>query len=61
MTKPVKVFFDIAVNSKPVGRMTFRLFNDHVPKTSENFRALCTGEKGKSALSGMPLTYKKSK
>ncbi|KAF9897587.1 peptidylprolyl isomerase protein, partial [Lobosporangium transversale] len=58
MTKPVKVFFDIAINQKPAGRMTFKLFNETVPKTAENFRALCTGEKGKSPLSGMPLTYK---
>ncbi|ORZ28526.1 putative cytosolic cyclophilin [Lobosporangium transversale] len=61
MTKPVKVFFDIAINQKPAGRMTFKLFNETVPKTAENFRALCTGEKGKSPLSGMPLTYKGSK
>ncbi|KAF9316887.1 hypothetical protein BGZ91_005474 [Linnemannia elongata] len=61
MTKSAKVFFDIAINQKPAGRLTFKLFNETVPKTAENFRALCTGEKGKSALSGMPLTYKGSK
>ncbi|KAG2232675.1 hypothetical protein INT48_006854 [Thamnidium elegans] len=41
-----KVFFDVAVNGQPSGRMTFKLFSDVVPKTAENFRALCTGEKG---------------
>lgn len=41
-----KVFFDISINDKPAGRVTFELFNDIVPRTAENFRALCTGEKG---------------
>ena len=40
-----KVFFDIAVKGKKAGRVTFKLY-DGTPKTSENFRALCTGEKG---------------
>ncbi|XP_053143305.1 peptidyl-prolyl cis-trans isomerase A-like [Hemicordylus capensis] len=39
------VFFDIAVDGKPLGRVTFELFNDKVPKTAENFHALSTGEK----------------
>ncbi|RHZ50202.1 peptidylprolyl isomerase [Aspergillus thermomutatus] len=42
----VKTFFDITINGQPAGRITFKLFNDVVPKTAENFRALCTGEKG---------------
>ncbi|KAG1053242.1 hypothetical protein G6F43_004672 [Rhizopus delemar] len=54
-----KVFFDIAVNGQHSGRMTFKLFSDTVPKTAENFRALCTGEKGKG-ISGKPLHYKNS-
>ncbi|KAL0082091.1 peptidyl-prolyl cis-trans isomerase cyp5 [Phycomyces blakesleeanus] len=54
-----KVFFDIAVNGKPAGRMTFKLFADTVPKTAENFRALCTGEKG-IGKSGKPLHFKGS-
>ncbi|KAI8381017.1 peptidyl-prolyl cis-trans isomerase cyp5 [Radiomyces spectabilis] len=54
-----KVFFDIAINGKPSGRMTFKLFSDTVPKTAENFRALCTGEKG-TGVSGKPLHYKGS-
>jgi cyclophilin family peptidyl-prolyl cis-trans isomerase len=41
-----KVFFDINMNGKEEGRITFELFNEKVPKTAENFRALCTGEKG---------------
>ncbi|KAJ2231467.1 cytochrome P450 cyp2 [Coemansia sp. RSA 1722] len=41
-----KVFFDITVNDAPLGKIVMELFADVVPKTAENFRALCTGEKG---------------
>ncbi|XP_056611524.1 E3 SUMO-protein ligase RanBP2-like [Triplophysa dalaica] len=44
-TNPV-VYFSIAVDDEPFGRITMELFSHIVPKTSENFRALCTGEKG---------------
>ncbi|XP_024244181.1 peptidyl-prolyl cis-trans isomerase A [Oncorhynchus tshawytscha] len=40
------VYFDIAADNQPVGRVTFELNADVVPKTAENFRALCTGEHG---------------
>lgn len=40
------VFFEIDINGQAAGRITFELFADTVPKTAENFRALCTGEKG---------------
>jgi len=45
MSRP-RVYFDITIDDKPAGRITFELFNDVVPKTAENFRALCTSEKG---------------
>lgn len=53
-------FFDIKIGAKPAGRIIFKLYNDVVPKTAENFRALCTGEKG-TGQSGKPLSYKGSK
>ncbi|CAG7838012.1 unnamed protein product [Allacma fusca] len=43
---PVKVFFDVSADSTPLGRIIMELREDVVPKTAENFRALCTGEKG---------------
>ncbi|XP_062586965.1 peptidyl-prolyl cis-trans isomerase A-like [Saccostrea cucullata] len=39
-------FFDVTIDKKPAGRICFELRADVVPKTAENFRALCTGEKG---------------
>ncbi|WP_274559949.1 peptidylprolyl isomerase [Streptomyces spiramyceticus] len=41
-----KVYFDITINDEPAGRISFNLYDDVVPKTTENFRALATGEKG---------------
>ena len=54
-----RVFFDVEINGESVGRITFGLFGDVVPKTAENFRALCTGEKG-TGKSGKPLCYRNS-
>jgi peptidyl-prolyl isomerase F (cyclophilin D) len=41
-----KCFLDITADGKPLGRIVVELRSDVVPKTAENFRALCTGEKG---------------
>ena len=45
MTNP-KVFFDMTIGGNDAGRIIMELRADVVPKTAENFRALCTGEKG---------------
>jgi peptidyl-prolyl isomerase D len=53
------VYFDISADDAAQGRVVFELFDDVVPKTAENFRALCTGEKGVGSM-GKPLHYKGS-
>ena len=58
MSNP-RVYFDISIGGRSAGRIVFELFADVVPKTAENFRALCTGEKGIGS-SGKPLHYKGS-
>ena len=54
-----RVFFDMAIGGKPAGRIVMELYADTTPRTAENFRALCTGEKGVGK-AGKPLHYKGS-
>merc|ERR1712196_26067 len=58
MPNPI-VFFDVTIGGQQAGRITMELYADKTPKTAENFRALCTGEKGVGK-SGKPLHYKGS-
>jgi len=57
------VFFDMAEGegdeSEKLGRIVIQLYADITPRTAENFRALCTGEKGNGSI-GLPLHYKGS-
>jgi len=53
-----KVFFEITIDGEKAGKLTINLFNDKTPKCAENFRALCTGEKGKSKQNWKPMHYK---
>lgn len=52
-----QVFFEIGLNGASDGKIVMELFSDVVPKTSENFRCLCTGELGKSKISSFDLHY----
>ncbi|XP_010935780.1 peptidyl-prolyl cis-trans isomerase CYP63 isoform X2 [Elaeis guineensis] len=54
------VFLDISIDGNRAERIVIELFSDVVPKTAENFRALCTGEKGIGASTGKSLHYKGS-
>uniref|UniRef100_A0A2D4PCK3 Peptidyl-prolyl cis-trans isomerase n=2 Tax=Micrurus surinamensis TaxID=129470 RepID=A0A2D4PCK3_MICSU len=40
------VYLDISADDEPLGHVRIELFSNVVPRTAENFRALCTGEKG---------------
>lgn len=53
-------YFDISIGGQKAGRIVFSLYSDLVPKTTENFRQLCTGEAG-TGKAGKPLSYKGSK
>ncbi|KAF8471185.1 cyclophilin-like domain-containing protein [Kalaharituber pfeilii] len=55
----VRCFMDLSIGGKKPERVTFELYNDITPKTCENFRALCTGEKGMGQM-GKTLHYKGS-
>ncbi|KAM7521644.1 hypothetical protein LguiA_011546 [Lonicera macranthoides] len=61
MNKNPIVFLDVSVNGDPAEKIVIELFADVVPRTAENFRALCTGEKGVEVSSGKPLHYKGTK
>jgi peptidylprolyl isomerase len=58
MSNPT-VYFDMTAGGEAIGRIKMELFNDIVPRTAENFRCLCTGERGMGQ-QGKPLHFKGS-
>jgi cyclophilin family peptidyl-prolyl cis-trans isomerase len=55
--KQPRVYLEFTIGSKNVGRVTFELFSDITPLTAENFRAMCTGEKGLGPTTRAKLHY----
>eukprot|EP00760_Papus_ankaliazontas_P015373 PhM_4_TR16489/c0_g1_i1/m.77355/K01802/E5.2.1.8; peptidylprolyl isomerase len=55
------VYFDIQVGAKVAGRVLIELFHDTCPKTCENFRALCTGNRGRDTVTNDRLSYRGSR
>lgn len=53
-----RCFLDISIGGELEGRIVVEVYSDVVPKTAENFRALCTGEKGIGPNTGAALHYK---
>jgi len=54
-----QVFFDVAIDGAPSGRIVCELYSDVVPRTVENFKSLCTGIRGQGRR-GFPLHYRGS-
>lgn len=52
------VYFDIKQGDSDLGRVVMQLYADITPKTAQNFKVLCTGEKGNGSKSGKPLHFK---
>ncbi|KAI4330626.1 hypothetical protein MLD38_028898 [Melastoma candidum] len=53
-----RCYLDIRIGEELEGRIVVELYPDVVPRTAENFRALCTGEKGVGPNTGVPLHFK---
>jgi peptidyl-prolyl isomerase G (cyclophilin G) len=57
----IYVFMEVEISSVNIGRMIFKLYNESCPKTVENFRSLCTGERGTGLTTKRPLHFQGAK
>eukprot|EP00931_Biecheleriopsis_adriatica_P087860 TRINITY_DN62273_c0_g1_i1.p1 TRINITY_DN62273_c0_g1~~TRINITY_DN62273_c0_g1_i1.p1 ORF type:complete len:223 (+),score=70.66 TRINITY_DN62273_c0_g1_i1:45-713(+) len=57
----IYVFLEVEISGVNIGRMIFKLYNNICPKTAENFRCLCNGERGQGLITKMPLHFQASK
>eukprot|EP00440_Ansanella_granifera_P018512 gb/GFBE01020105.1/.p1 GENE.gb/GFBE01020105.1/~~gb/GFBE01020105.1/.p1 ORF type:complete len:234 (+),score=71.75 gb/GFBE01020105.1/:1-702(+) len=57
----IYVFLEVEISGVNIGRMIFKLYNNICPKTAENFRCLCNGERGQGLITKMPLHFQGSK
>lgn len=57
----IYVFLEVEISGVNIGRMIFKLYNNICPKTAENFRCLCNGERGTGLITKMPLNFQSSK
>jgi len=57
-TTTVKTYMDVAIDGEAAGRIEFGLYGKQTPRTAENFRCLCTGEKGLGRDSGKALHFR---
>merc|ERR1712187_947772 len=55
------VYLEVEISNVNIGRMIFKLYQNICPKTCENFRCLCNGERGTGLITKMPLHFKGSK
>jgi len=57
----IYVFLEVEISNVNIGRMIFKLYNGICPKTAENFRCLCNGDRGTGLITKMPLHFQGAK
>merc|ERR1719183_2424569 len=57
----IYVYLEVEISSVNIGRMIFKLYQNICPRTVENFRSLCTGERGTGLMTKLPLHFKGAK